>query len=66
MLVLNELETRNEDQTMENFLEEEVREAIQALKTRNAPGVDNIISEMLQAGGESSVKMMHKLCNNIY
>ena len=65
-LVLNELETRNEDQTMENFLEEEVREAIQALKTRKAPGVDNITSEMLQAGGESSVKMMHTLCNNIY
>ena len=64
-LVLNELETRNEDQTMENFLEEEVREAIQALKTRKAPGVDNITSEMLQAGGESSVKMMHKLCNNM-
>ncbi len=44
---------------MENFLEEQVREAIQALKTRKAPGVDNITGEMLQAGGELSKNDAH-------
>ena len=51
---------------MDDFLEEEVAAAIKNLKKGKSPGEDNITAEMLQAGEECSVRMMHTLCNKIY
>lgn len=51
---------------MDDFLEEEVATAIKNLKKGKSPGEDNITAEMIQAGEEGSVKMMHTLCNQIY
>jgi hypothetical protein len=44
----------------------EVAAAIKNLKKGKSPGEDNITAEMMQAGEDCSVKMMHTLCNKIY
>ena len=64
--VLDELPPTNTTEHMDDFLEEEVAAAIKNLKKGKSPGEDNITAEMLQAGEECSVKMMHTLCNKIY
>lgn len=64
--VLDELPPTNTAEHMDDFLEEEVAAAIKNLKKGKSPGEDNITAEMLQAGEECSVKMMHTLCNKIY
>jgi len=51
---------------MEDFLKEEVESAIQSLKRKKAPAIDDITTDMIQAAGESSVTMMHDLCNIVY
>ena len=55
----------NEQVHMESILREEVESAMRSQKKRKAPGVDNIIAEMIQAGEECSVDMLHTLCNII-
>lgn len=64
--VLNELPTSNKHECMEDILRGEVETAIDHLKKRKAPGADNITAEMIQAGKECSVDMLHNLCNKIY
>ena len=64
--VIDELPTTNAAEHMDDFLEEEVAAAIKNLKKGKSPGEDNITAEMLQAGEECSVRMMHTLCNKIY
>jgi len=50
--VLDELTATNtmEDE-MPDFLTQEVRSAVATLKSRKAPGIDEISAELLQAGG---------------
>lgn len=64
--ILKELKATNKEEGLENFTEEEVRMAIKALKSRKAPGVDNITAEILQAGEEHTTKIFHNLCNKIF
>ena len=45
---------------------EEVRHSIRNLKKGKAPGNDGVTSEMIQAGGDSSVKIYHTLCCKIW
>ena len=56
----------NDDEELDHFMEQGIRASIKGLKERKAPGADNITAEMLQGGGEHTVKMMHQLCNKIY
>ena len=64
--VLADIPTSNSQEHMEDILREEVEAAIRNLKRRKAPGEDNIMAEMIQAGETCSVEMLHTLCNKIY
>src|SRR6218665_2572562 len=64
--ILQEMPPCNGHEHMEDILREEVQAAIGSLKKRKSPGEDNITQEMIQAGEESSVQMMHTLCKKIY
>lgn len=65
--VLDELQATNVDgNDMPDFLVEEVRSAIKTLKPRKAPGIDGINAELLQAGGETTVSILHGLFQKIH
>ena len=50
---------------MGDFLTEEVTASIKRLKKNKSPGLDNITAEMVKAGEEVSVDMLHTLCNEV-
>ena len=49
-----------------NISRAEIRSAIKSLKIGKAPGIDNITSEAIHAGGEVSVEALYKLLNKIW
>ncbi|XP_063588658.1 uncharacterized protein LOC134765797 [Penaeus indicus] len=53
------------DDMREEILLSEVEIAIKELKKGKAPGVDNILAELLQFDGEVTAKVLQKLCNTI-
>src|SRR3984885_5551804 len=57
--VLEELPVNNKEEQMMNIMRSEVETAIKNLKRKKAPGEDTITAEMIQAGGQCSVEMMH-------
>ena len=63
--VLAELPASSSQEQMDDILRDEVEAAVRSLKTRKAPGEDNIVAEMIQAGESCSVEMLHMLCNKI-
>ena len=48
------------------ILQEEVEAAVKSLKKCKSAGVDNIPSEMVQAGGEVKIYMLLIICNKIW
>ena len=44
----------------------EVENAMKALRSGKAPGVDNIQAELLKESGEEGVVIIHRLCNKIW
>ena len=64
--LLSELTIDNDGKHMDDFLPDEIEQAIKNLKVNKVPGEDNITAEMIQAAGESSIKMMHLLYNKMY
>jgi hypothetical protein len=46
----------------QDILYAEVQAAIQALKRNKSPGLDGIMSEMLQVRGEQLARQIHKHC----
>ena len=48
------------------ILREEVEAAVKSLKKGKSAGVDNIPSELVQAGGETMTDMLHIICNKIW
>jgi hypothetical protein len=49
-----------------DILYSEVQAAISSLKRNKSPGSDGVTAEMLQAGGESLSREIHKLCNKAW
>jgi len=49
----------------EDILLSEVEWAIKELKRNKSPGADNICAELIQAGGDTTAKVIHKLCSEI-
>ena len=49
-----------------DILREEVEEAVKMLKKGKSAGVDNIPGELVQAGGEDMISMLHRICNKIW
>ena len=48
------------------ILREEVEAAVKSLKKGKSAGVDNISSELVQAGGEAMIDMLLIICNKIW
>ena len=55
--------TTEEDAFDNYILREEVVEAIRTLKTGKSPGVDNIPTKLVIAGGEDMTTALHHICN---
>ena len=49
-----------------SILREEVQDAVKSLKKGKSTGVDNIPSELVQAGGEAMIDMLIIICNKIW
>ena len=54
------------DTDLHPILREEVEAAVKSLKKGKSPGVDNIPSELVQAGGEDMITVLLKICNKIW
>ena len=55
----------NQQHTEEpDVMESEVRAAITKLKTCEVPGIDKI-GDLIKAGGDKIIKIIHKICNKI-
>ena len=50
----------------DDILPEEVEAAVKMLKKGKSAGVDNIPGELVQAGGEEMIHVLHKICNEIW
>ena len=48
------------------ILREEVEAAVKSLKKGKSAGVDNIPSELVQAGGEAMIDVLLIICNKIW
>ena|SRR6218665_1059643 len=60
--VLTQLLINNTEEQMPQFLQDEVRDAVNKMKKGKAPGIDGITTELLQGGGgETVVKAMHTI-----
>ena len=53
------------DEKLPHILKSEIRTNIKELKTGKSPGLDNIYSEYVKAGGEPLVNALHVLFNHI-
>ncbi|KAL4098550.1 hypothetical protein QTP88_023137 [Uroleucon formosanum] len=48
------------------ILSEEIEQAVSKLKNNKAPGSDEITAEMLKLSGDKGVKILWKLCNEVW
>ena len=49
-----------------DILREEVAAAVRDLKKGKSAGIDNIPGELVQAGGDDMIDLLHKICNKIW
>ena len=54
------------DIAVDNIMREEVEAAVRHLKPGKTAGADNITAEMVQAGGQTSIDILHRICNKIW
>ena len=52
-------------QKIYNKFREEIEITVASLKKRKSAGVDNIPEELVQAGGETMIDILTKICNRI-
>ena len=62
--VLNEPHSTNQDNPP--ILRAEVEAAVKSLKKGKSAGIDNIPSELVQAGGDAMIDALHIICNKIW
>ena len=48
------------------IIKSEVENCLKQMASGKAPGIDNILSEALQALGESEIETLTELCNEMY
>ena len=48
------------------IIREEVVHAVKSLKSGKSAGVDNVPAELIQAGGDNMIDILHTLCNRIW
>jgi len=48
---------------IEDISKEEVRDALKKMKCRKSPGIDEITTEVIKAGGKKMIDMLHKIFN---
>ena len=53
-------------ETQGEITTEEIKKAIAKMENRKAPGIDVITAEVLKAGGDPMVAMLHKIFNTVY
>ena len=51
---------------LQGISKDEVKKVISRLKRRKAPGYDKISSEVLKAGGQTIIEILHKIFNSIW
>jgi len=65
--MIDQLQSNRDEETPPEIMIEEVEKAINKLKARNAPGLDNITAEEIQAATQGSgLEIIHKFCNHIW
>lgn len=64
--ILHEVSIMNLHKTTESKLKEDVEQAIKEMKRHKAPEIDAIPAELLKAGGETLISLLHNLFNKIY
>ena len=57
---------KSNDTERKGILRSEVEEAVKMLKKGKSAGVDNKPGELVQAGGEGMISVLHKICNKIW
>ena len=62
--VLNCTQTDTEDD--HPIVSKEVEAAVQSLKKGQSAGVDNILAELVQAGGEDVITALTTICNKVW
>ena len=63
---LDQLWSNHQHTEEPDIMESEVRAAIIKLKTGKMPGTDRLEGDLIKASGDTIVKIMHKICNNIW
>ena len=48
---------------LQPIFREEVESAVASLKKRKSAGIDNILAELVQAGGETMIDVLTEICN---
>ena len=54
------------EEDLKPILREEVEIAVASLKKGKSAGVDNILAELVQAGGETMIDVLTQICNRIW
>ena len=54
------------EEDLQPILREEVEIAVASLKKGKSAGVDNILAELVQAGGETMIDVLTEICNKIW
>ena len=49
------------DEAEEEISKDDIKAAIRRMKTRKSPGIDNLTSEVIKAGGDTMVDMLYKI-----